>query len=43
MAPEAKLSTVFRGVLWFLPSYIIVMLLIQVFPGLVTVFSGIVK
>jgi tripartite ATP-independent transporter DctM subunit len=43
MAPEAKLSMVFRGVLWFLPSYVIVMVLIQVFPGLVTVFSGIVK
>ncbi len=43
MAPEAKLSTVFRGITWFLPSYIIVMILLQIFPGLVTAFSGMVK
>ena len=43
MAPEAKLSMVFRGVLWFLPSYIIVMVLIEIFPGLVTSFANLAR
>ncbi len=40
---EGKLSTVFRGITWFLPSYIITMILIEIFPGLVTALSSLVK
>ncbi len=40
---EGKLSTVFRGITWFLPSYIITMILIEIFPGLVTALSSLAK
>jgi tripartite ATP-independent transporter DctM subunit len=40
MAPDVKLSTVFRGIAWFLPTYIVTMLLVEFVPQLVTVFSA---
>ncbi|MCX8110201.1 MAG: TRAP transporter large permease [Syntrophorhabdaceae bacterium] len=43
MAKDIPLSTVFRGVLWFIPSYILTMIAIEVFPQLVMFFAGLVK
>jgi tripartite ATP-independent transporter DctM subunit len=43
MAKDIPLSTVFKGVVWFIPSYIITMILIEVFPQLVTFFAALVK
>ena len=43
MNPDVKLATVFRGITWFLPSYIITMLLVQYIPQLVTLFAGLVS
>jgi len=35
MSDDISLATVFRGVVYFLPTYIICILLIEVFPSLV--------
>lgn len=43
MSKDISLSTVFRGVVWFLPSYIITIILIEIFPQIITYFSGLVK
>jgi len=43
MAKDIPLSTVFRGVLWFIPSYILTMVAIEVFPQLVIFFAGLVR
>jgi len=43
MSKEIPLSTVFKGVFWFLPSYIIVLIILCIFPSLVTFFSGLVR
>lgn len=43
MSKEIPLSTVFKGVLFFLPTYVITLFLINVFPGLVVYFSGLVR
>jgi tripartite ATP-independent transporter DctM subunit len=43
MAKDIPLSTVFKGVVWFIPSYIITMILIEIFPQLVTFFAALVK
>ena len=43
MAKDIPLSTVFKGVIWFLPSYIITMILMEIFPQLVTFFAALVK
>ncbi len=43
MAKDIPLSTVFRGVLWFIPSYIITLILMEVFPQLVTFFSSLIQ
>ncbi len=43
MAKDIQLSTVFRGVIWFLPSFIIAMILLEVFPELVTYFAGLIR
>lgn len=43
MNPDVKLATVFRGITWFLPSFIITMLLVQFVPQLVTLFSNLVS
>ncbi len=43
MSKDIPLSTVFKGVLWFIPSYIIIIVIIQIFPQLVTFFAGFVK
>ncbi len=40
MAKDIQLSTVFRGVIWFLPAFVIAMILLQIFPELVTYFAG---
>jgi len=36
MAPEVPLERIFRGVLYFLPAYIVTLILLTVFPGVVT-------
>lgn len=43
MAKDIPLSTVFRGVIWFIPSYILTLVLVEVFPQLVTFFADLVK
>lgn len=43
MSKDIQLSTVFRGVVWFLPSFIITIILIEIFPELVTYFAGLIK
>ncbi|HNQ62562.1 MAG TPA: TRAP transporter large permease [Syntrophorhabdaceae bacterium] len=43
MAKDIPLSTVFRGVIWFIPSYILTMVLVEVFPQLVIFFADLVK
>ncbi|MCX7856450.1 MAG: TRAP transporter large permease [Deltaproteobacteria bacterium] len=43
MSKEIPLSVVFKGVLFFLPSYILTLLILNLFPSLVTFFSGLVK
>ncbi len=43
MAKDIPLSTVFRGVLWFIPSYIIAIALIEIFPQLVMFFANLVR
>jgi TRAP-type C4-dicarboxylate transport system permease large subunit len=43
MSKEIPLSTVFKGVSWFLPSYIIVLTILCIFPSFVTFFSGLVR
>jgi TRAP-type C4-dicarboxylate transport system permease large subunit len=36
MAKDVRLEDVFKGVAWFLPAYILCVILLMVFPGLVT-------
>jgi TRAP-type C4-dicarboxylate transport system permease large subunit len=43
MAKDIPLGTVFRGVVWFLPSYVITLIAIEVFPQVVTFFASLVK
>jgi tripartite ATP-independent transporter DctM subunit len=43
MSKDIPLGTVFKGVMWFIPSYIITMILMEVFPALVTFFAGLVR
>lgn len=43
MAKDIPLSTVFKGIFWFLPSYIITIALIEIFPQLIIYFANIVK
>jgi tripartite ATP-independent transporter DctM subunit len=43
MAKDIPLSTVFKGVIWFIPSYVITMILIEIFPQLVNFFAALVK
>ncbi len=43
MAKDIPLSTVFKGVIWFIPSYVITMVAIEIFPQLVTFFAGLVR
>jgi C4-dicarboxylate transporter DctM subunit len=43
MAKDIPLSTVFKGVLWFIPSYIVTIVMIEAFPQIVTFFAGLVK
>ena len=43
MAKDIPLATVFKGVIWFIPSYIITMVVMEVFPEIVTFFSALVK
>jgi tripartite ATP-independent transporter DctM subunit len=43
MAKDIPLATVFKGVVWFIPSYIITMVLMEVFPEIVTFFSALVR
>ena len=40
MAKDIPLSTVFRGVIWFLPSYIITIIIMEIFPQVVTFFAS---
>jgi tripartite ATP-independent transporter DctM subunit len=43
MSKDVSLSDVFRGVVWFIPSYIITLILMEVFPQIVIFFSDLVK
>lgn len=43
MAKEIPLSTVFKGVVWFIPSYIITLVVIEIFPQIVTFFADLIK
>lgn len=43
MSKDVPLSTVFKGVVWFLPSYIITLILIEIFPKLIISFAGLVR
>ncbi|MCS7280273.1 MAG: TRAP transporter large permease [Desulfobacterota bacterium] len=43
ISKEIPLSVVFRGISFFLPSYIMTLILLNLFPSLVTFFSGLVK
>lgn len=43
MAKDIPLSTVFKGVLWFIPSYVITIALIEIFPQLVMFFASLVR
>lgn len=43
MDKEIKLGTVFRGITWFLPTYILTMILMEVFPQLVTWAANLVR
>jgi C4-dicarboxylate transporter DctM subunit len=43
MAPEVKLSTVFKGIAWFIPSYIVTLLLVEFVPQLVTTFAALAR
>jgi len=43
MAKDIPLSTVFKGVLWFIPSYILTIIAIEVFPKLVLFFANLVR
>jgi tripartite ATP-independent transporter DctM subunit len=40
MAKDVRLEDVFKGVAWFLPAYILCLILLMVFPGLVTFLPG---
>jgi C4-dicarboxylate transporter, DctM subunit len=40
MAKDVRLEDVFKGVAWFLPAYILCVILLMVFPGLVTFLPG---
>ncbi len=42
MSKDIQLSTVFRGVVWFLPSYIVALILVEVFPQIITYFASLV-
>ncbi len=43
MAPDIPLSTVFKGVLWFIPAYAITMGLVILFPQIVLFLPSLVR
>lgn len=43
MAKDVPLSTVFKGVSYFLPAYIICVLILMVFPGIITFLPNLIK
>jgi tripartite ATP-independent transporter DctM subunit len=43
MAPDIPLSTVFKGVLWFIPAYVITMGLMILFPQIALFLPGLVR
>lgn len=43
MAKDIPLGTVFKGVVWFIPCYIITLVITEIFPEIVTFFSALVK
>jgi tripartite ATP-independent transporter DctM subunit len=43
MAKDVPLEDVFRGVAWFLPAFILCVLILMVFPGLVTYLPGLLQ
>jgi C4-dicarboxylate transporter DctM subunit len=43
MAKDIPLATVFKGVIWFLPSYIICMIIMEVFPQVVLFLASFVQ
>jgi len=40
MARDVRLEDVFRGTAFFLPAYILCVMLLMLFPGIVTLFGG---
>lgn len=43
MAPDISLSTVFRGVLWFIPAYVVTMGMMILFPQIALFLPGLVR
>lgn len=43
MAKDIPLATVFKGVIWFIPSYLLTLVVMEIFPQIVTYFAGLVK
>ncbi len=43
MAKDVPLSTVFKGVSYFLPAYIICVLILMIFPGIITFLPNLIK
>jgi TRAP-type mannitol/chloroaromatic compound transport system permease large subunit len=43
MSKDISLNTVFKGVTYFLPTYIICIILLEIFPSLVMFLAGAVK
>ncbi len=43
MAPEVPLETVFKGVTFFLPAYILCIFILMLFPGIVTWLPGLMR
>lgn len=43
MAPDIPLSTVFKGIMWFIPAYVVTMGMIILFPQIVLFLPGLVR
>ncbi|MEA3544842.1 MAG: TRAP transporter large permease subunit, partial [Thermodesulfobacteriota bacterium] len=43
MSEDISLNTVFKGVTYFLPTYLIAIILLEIFPSLVLFLAGAVK
>jgi TRAP-type C4-dicarboxylate transport system permease large subunit len=43
MAKDIGLTTVFRGVMYFLPAYILAIILLMIFPEIITFLPGLIR